>query len=317
MPLQLSATGGDTYDWTAPNGTHYPGPNPTITPAAIVSDGGIYHLTITTNGCPTFTSTTVTVYQPATIDPITQPAPVCEGGSVQLMAHALNTTHYKWSPSAGLDHDDIANPVATPAITTTYTLTVSNDGCSAPVPPASVTVTVLKNPVANAGKTIKIFAGQAVKLNGTAQGDGVSHFWTSADWTSPYFLDDPTSLTPIAKPPQDITYRLLVKSAVGCGISTSDVFVRVYQQLTIPNAFSPNGDGTNDKWDIKNIETYPNALVRVFNRYGQQVFQSRGYGIPWDGTFNGALLPVGTYYYIIDLQEDDLPKQSGWVFIAR
>ncbi|NCD69296.1 gliding motility-associated C-terminal domain-containing protein [Mucilaginibacter agri] len=308
----LNATGGDTYDWTAPNGAVFTGPNPTITNMATAGDNGRYRLKITTNGCPTFATTQVTVYQTASVDPIAPPSPICEGSSVQLTAVGHNATHYKWTPSTGLDHDNIPNPIASPNVTTDYQVTVSNDGCSAPVPPALVQVRVLKKPQADAGQTIKMFEGQTVRLKGIVKGDDVTSYWSPPD-----FLDNPLSPVPRASPTSDITYTLHVVSDRGCTEATSSVFVRVYKKLGIPNTFTPNGDGKNDQWNITNLQTYPNAAVSIYNRSGQQVFQSNGYGIPWDGTYNGSSLPVGTYYYLIDLREDNLPKQSGWLFIAR
>ncbi|WP_295802117.1 gliding motility-associated C-terminal domain-containing protein [Mucilaginibacter sp.] len=71
--------------------------------------------------------------------------------------------------------------------------------------------------------------------------------------------------------------------------------------LDIANAFTPNGDGVNDYWKISNIESYPGALVQVFSRYGQKVFESKGYTKPFDGTMNGKKLPPGVYYYVINL----------------
>ena len=71
--------------------------------------------------------------------------------------------------------------------------------------------------------------------------------------------------------------------------------------LTIPNTFTPNNDGINDLWDIKGIENYPTAVVQIFNRYGQKVFESRGYSQPFDGRSSGSPLPTGVYYYIINL----------------
>ncbi|MFI5158777.1 MAG: gliding motility-associated C-terminal domain-containing protein [Sphingobacteriales bacterium] len=71
--------------------------------------------------------------------------------------------------------------------------------------------------------------------------------------------------------------------------------------LNIANAFSPNGDCINDYWQISNIENYPNALVQIFNRYGQKLFESKGYSTPFDGTYNGQKLAAGVYYYIINL----------------
>jgi gliding motility-associated-like protein len=86
--------------------------------------------------------------------------------------------------------------------------------------------------------------------------------------------------------------------------------------LNIPNTFTPNGDGINDTWVIKDLEYYQKATMNIFNRWGQKVFTSVGYPIPWDGTYQGKALPAGTYYYMID------PKTgqeliTGWVAIIR
>jgi gliding motility-associated-like protein len=87
-------------------------------------------------------------------------------------------------------------------------------------------------------------------------------------------------------------------------------------QITIPNTFTPNGDGINDTWDIKNIDGYPNCTVNIYNRWGAKVFSSIGYGKPWDGRYNGGNLPVGTYYYIIDLKNSSKALAS-FVTIIR
>ena len=77
--------------------------------------------------------------------------------------------------------------------------------------------------------------------------------------------------------------------------------------IIIYNSFSPNADGVNDLWNIKNIHYYPNCKVQIYNEWGNQVFTSDGYETPWDGASNGVALPAGTYYYIIDLGTDDKP----------
>jgi len=92
--------------------------------------------------------------------------------------------------------------------------------------------------------------------------------------------------------------------------------IPINTRLIIPNTFTPNGDGINDKWIIGYIEDYPNATVNVFNRYGQKVLTSIGYNMPWDGTYNGVKVPVGTYYYIIDTKTGNKPI-SGWVAVIR
>ena len=313
-PLRLTATGGadeQSYFWTGPIGytsaQHYPA----VTLNADVSYNGVYTVRVTKNGCPAFANTTVTVYPKAIVSPISN-INICTGTSTQLNAIATGTTHYKWTPATGLDQDDIPNPIATPTKTTTYTVSVSNDGCIDAAANTSVTVNVLNSPLANAGPAVKMFEGQTATLNGTATGDNIIQtYWTPTD-----YLNDTYSLTPITSAIKDITYTLHVVSAT-CGESTSDVFVRVYNKLNIFNTFTPNGDGVNDLWNITNLTTYPNAVLEVYDRQGQKVYRSQGYSTPWDGIYAGARLPAGTYYYIIDFKENNLPKVSGWVFIAR
>lgn len=86
--------------------------------------------------------------------------------------------------------------------------------------------------------------------------------------------------------------------------------------IVIPTAFTPNGDGVNDTWVIQKIGDYPNCTVQVFNRYGALVYHSIGYGTPWDGNYGGARLPVGTYYYIINLNAG-VSSLSGFVTLIR
>ena len=93
--------------------------------------------------------------------------------------------------------------------------------------------------------------------------------------------------------------RLNLTGQGGCMVSDT-IFIQVLLAPEVPNAFSPNGDGINDTWRIKYLESYPGATIDVYNRYGQNVFRSVGYDVDWDGTVNGKPLPIGTYYYIIN-----------------
>lgn len=88
-------------------------------------------------------------------------------------------------------------------------------------------------------------------------------------------------------------------------------------QILPPTAFTPNGDGINDLWTISGLLSYPNCLVNIYSRNGELVYQSKGYAKPWDGAINGKNLPVGTYYYVIDLNSNNKPKVSGYIAIIR
>ena len=103
--------------------------------------------------------------------------------------------------------------------------------------------------------------------------------------------------------------------AGGCS-SSDDVFVKVLLAPVIPNVFSPNGDGINDVWNIRYLNSYIGASVKVFDRYGKMIFESIGYNTPWDGKKAGKELPVGVYYYIID-PKNGRKAMSGSVTILR
>jgi gliding motility-associated-like protein len=85
--------------------------------------------------------------------------------------------------------------------------------------------------------------------------------------------------------------------------------------LKIPDAFTPNGDGINDTWQIDYIEMYKEAFVYVFNRWGQKLYQARSGDEFWDGTFNGKPVPAGTYLYVIDLR-NNLDPLTGTVTVV-
>ena len=107
------------------------------------------------------------------------------------------------------------------------------------------------------------------------------------------------------------THTLLVKDARGCTTEVSFT-IGAITEIEIPNGFSPNGDGLNDTWVIKNLALlYPRCRVTVYNRWGSPVFESYGYTSAWDGTFNGKRLPDGTYYCILELGDGQAPLKKS------
>ncbi len=119
------------------------------------------------------------------------------------------------------------------------------------------------------------------------------------------------------------TYLLEVqeRSAYGCPgpVRSVNVIVGMPEQtdLTIPEAFSPNGDLINDVWNIGNIEAYPNVVITIYNRWGQSVWRSEnGYAHPWDGKSKGTDLPIDSYHYVIDLHNGSKPI-VGEITIVR
>jgi gliding motility-associated-like protein len=96
-------------------------------------------------------------------------------------------------------------------------------------------------------------------------------------------------------------YLVEISDSRGCNLDTS-VYVGVDEGcLDLANIITPNGDGLNDVWVIQAVERFPNIVVRTFDRTGTLVFESNGYAEAWDATYNGKILPVGSYFYVIDL----------------
>jgi gliding motility-associated-like protein len=170
---------------------------------------------------------------------------------------------------------------------------------------------VLQKPNVNAGPDKTLLSGNSGILDGSIGGADYSFIW-SPD----FFMSDPSSLRPSVNPISDTAYVLTATSLSGCGSHSDTVKIRVYKEVKIPNVFTPNGDGINDRWEIPALTAYRSYAVLIFNRYGQTVFESRNYITAWDGKYGGKALPIGTYYYIIDLK-DTGAKISGWVEILK
>jgi gliding motility-associated-like protein len=113
-------------------------------------------------------------------------------------------------------------------------------------------------------------------------------------------------------------YKVLVTDANNCSLKDSVNMKPLHETcLSIPNAISPNNDGINDVWNIGMIGLYPKAEVKVFNRWGEILWKSEaGYPRPWDGRNNGRMLPIDSYYYIIDLHNGSRPI-TGNVTLVR
>ncbi|TKB99007.1 PKD domain-containing protein [Pedobacter cryophilus] len=172
-------------------------------------------------------------------------------------------------------------------------------------------ITVYELPVIVTGtEELVILTGGQITLNAEATGNGLTYKWLPADGLS---RDD--ILNPIASPQETTLYTLTVTSADGC-IVIARVNVNVADFPDIPNTFTPNNDAVNDTWNIKYLDTYVNAKVSIFNRFGNEVFSSNGYPIPWDGKLKGKDVPVGVYYYVIDPRNGN-DKFSGSVTVIR
>lgn len=190
------------------------------------------------------------------------------------------------------------------ATSTTFYVSIMRDGCESPRVPIKAIIS--GPPVADAGPDAVINPGESTTLQGS--GDG-SYEWTPSDG-----LSNPNIANPIARPTKTTVYTLRVSRGANC-VGQDEVTVIVREPMDIPNAFSPNGDGTNDTWEIENINTFPDARIEVFNRWGSKVYDKVGYQNDWNGMYRGSPLPVGVYFYVITLNGGY--KMTGSVSIVH
>jgi len=119
------------------------------------------------------------------------------------------------------------------------------------------------------------------------------------------------------RPFQAVTYRVTGTTADGCTSEGSiEITVKEDFKLQATNVVTPNGDGINDRWVIRNIDAYPDNEVKIFDRSGRMVYTKKGYLNEWGGTANGNPLQEGTYYFILDLGAGQ-PQFKGFITLVR
>ncbi len=220
---------------------------------------------------------------------------VCHGTEAQLNGQT-NGNRFFWTPSNGLNNPTILNPIAKPAVTTSYALfSFDNKGCPKPGID-EVIVEVLPDIVATAGRDTTVVIGQPLQLNA---GGGVAYSWSPPIGLSSTIISSPIAI--YNSETDNILYKVICYNEAGCADSAF-IRVKVFKtrpSVFVPSAFSPNADGHNDilrpiAAGMKKIEYF-----NVYSRWGQLVFSSAISGQGWDGRIAGKFQTSGTYVWIV------------------
>ncbi|NOG56299.1 MAG: HYR domain-containing protein [Bacteroidetes bacterium] len=156
-------------------------------------------------------------------------------------------------------------------------------------------VTVFTPPVAHAGPNLATRDIVPIPIQAKAT-NAQSVLWSPFE-----SLNDETVIAPLANPQLTTVYSMTVTSPDGCtDTDTMTITVDVVENLVATTLFSPNGDGMNDTWVINKPALISGCRVIIVNRNGSEVYSTSNYNNDWDATINGAELPEGTYYYVID-----------------
>ncbi len=202
---------------------------------------------------------------------------------------------FEWAPPGGLSSTSILNPIASPITTTVYTLTVDKLCVN------TLTVTSDQNiPTVNTGisKSISCFDN----LNGVYLGSTDYNPLYTYKWETSAGIINIDSSQIWVNPNTTTVYTLTVTSSNGC-VNVGTVTVNVNKcctRVTIPNSFTPNGDGLNDEFGVIELENLTTFSLQVFDRFGNKVFEANNdKNKKWDGKYKGKLCDYGTYFYLV------------------
>jgi len=236
---------------------------------------------------------------------------ICEGDSAQLGTATGSGCIYRWQPATGLSDTTIAQPIAKPTQTTTYILIVDDTSTGTKcdwTSTDSVTVTVIPftPQMADAGTDVTLCKGESATLGTTPCGS------CTYQWQPLSNLNNSTTAQPVASPTQTTTYILTMTDSFPPCVKTTTDAVNVFVEdctVEVYDIFTPNSDGKNDVFFIKNLPA--NSSLQVFNRWGSRIYQSSNYNNQWSGDD----VPDGTYYYILVLPTEE--SFHGFVEIRR
>lgn len=294
----LFATGADRYIWNPTDGLScFDCPSPIATPQTTTR----YSVTgFNQFGCSSTDTITVTVAQRFQIS-ATPADSICIGAGKQLQA--TGASRYQWSPAAGLSNPNIADPFARPTISTTYRV-VGFDDVNCFTDTAFVRIGVGPIPTVELGSGALVVAGTRITFNPVITGGPIRDYI----WSPTTLLSCTNCPNPVATIDNEITYSLRVRNFYGCE-ATDTISYQVFcreDQVFIPNAFSPDGDGINDVLYVMGRGIVRVQHFRVFNRFGQVVFERNNFdandpSAGWDGKINGVPASPDVYVYTAEV----------------
>lgn len=290
--IQLLASGGANYSWTpATTLDNSSIPNPVATPTQPVTKYYVTVINAAVNGCDSKDSVTVTL-KPLPSFTISPAKATCQGTPVQLVAGGGN--RYAWSPVAVVSNSIIANPFANANTTTNYSVLITDTICNISTT-LSTLITVNPVPQVTAAKSNDIDCS----LNfSNLLATGAQQY----TWSPVTGLSNSNIYNPIAKPVSTTQYIVTGTNTFGC-IDADTLTVAVTTAgksgYYMPNTFSPNGDGKNDCFGIRDWGIVQQLEFIIYNRYGERVFYTTDPNKCWNGLYKSNKPTPGNYVYYI------------------
>lgn len=279
---------------------------------------GIISLSVKNGACQSTVSNVITVIAQPEVAFTPDITAGCLPLTVTFTNQSKSGSSYQWSFGDG-NTSNSSSPVHTYNATGVYTVTLiasSQNKCFDTLvktnlvqvkdpPEADFTVTPGVNDPQELHLADFAFSNSSQKAN--------SYKWDFGDGDSSA-LTNPSHQY---HAPGNYSVTLYAINDIGCVDTAVKEYLMVLPDkvLDIPNAFSPNGDGVNDRWEIAGLKNSTDCEVTIFNRWGQKIYSSsRGYASPWDGNYNGKPVPLASYYYVIKTATH---TYTGWVALIR
>ena len=307
--LSLQASGGQRYKWLPETGLScYDCANPTFTADTTT----FYSLQIfSSDSCSVIRTVRLFVEEPKTVSAQSTNASFC-GGATGSVIMQSNPFYNRYSV------DGVLFPVGTTLSNLSSGLHqivgVSETGCSSV--PITVTVDSINTTVADFWRT-PLEGPSPLNVSIENKSQQANNFLWQVDTL--FYQNIPNPYTFIEPGWHTITLYAWKYDTLCADTVSKTVFVRIPQ--IIPTAFTPNNDGDNDVWELPYIDIlFPENQVFVYNRWGNLLYTSKkgAYATQaWDGNFEGKPLPVGSYFYVIEFNDEDYPKATGQVSVIR
>lgn len=227
---------------------------------------------------------------------------------------------YSWSPSIYLDNPNIFNPVSKPDKPFLYTLSILADsnGCASLVTDRVLVyvkpIRINTFPYDTVG-----YPGEKIPLLAIPEVPNVNQY----NWTPSTYLNNPVIPDPIVTVGgigSDVTFKVTATATDGC-VGEGYVHLKVYNgpEIYVPSAFTPNNDGMNDTFYPYPVGIKAIKYFRVFNRWGNLVFQTNNWKNGWDGKYKGNNAPAGVYVWMVEgiNVSGRVIKKKGTVMLIR
>ena len=287
--VKLFVGGGSSYLWSPASSLDNPA---SASPVASPLSTTLYRVVIKDSYSCDFEDSVKVSVRSVAMFTITPDGSTCFGSAKQLQASGGDS--YIWTPANGLNNPNISNPVANPATSTSYTVTIQENTCNE-TGTLTTNLAVLPIPDITATSsndlTCTLGSSQLIATGGT-----------NFTWTPALGLTNSNIANPIAAPANTTLYKVTGIGPNGCqGSDTVTVKVdfNINTLYLLPNSFTPNGDGINDCFGVKHWGVVKDLDFSIYNRFGERVFHTNDAASCWDGTYKGKPQNVNVFVYII------------------